>query len=155
MSFDRLLGNEQLKQDLSAARQKGKLAHFYLISGPEGSGRHTLARLLAAGIYPDAWNTCGELLYTNTLAASEGIWLHTAPVPLLWGLLLCSSLFEPAARLRPSRRQRCIAIGVSAAAILCALAARLVWAQAIPTALTVLCFAPVLLWALTSLLLTA
>lgn len=114
-----------------------------------GSKYAALARLLAAGIYPDAWNTCGELLYTNTLAASEGIWLHTAPVPLLWGLLSCSSLFEPAVRLRPSRRQRCIAIGVSAAAILCALAARLVWAQAIPTALTVLCFAPVLLWALT------
>ena len=50
MGFDRLLGNEQLKQDLSAARRKGKLAHFYLISGPEGSGKHTLADLLAAAM---------------------------------------------------------------------------------------------------------
>lgn len=50
MGFDRLLGNEQLKQDLSAARRKGKLAHFYLISGPEGSGKRTLADLLAAAM---------------------------------------------------------------------------------------------------------
>ena len=47
MSFDALLGNEQLKSNLIAARRRGKLSHFYLISGPEGSGRHTLADLLA------------------------------------------------------------------------------------------------------------
>ena len=50
MGFERLLGNEQLRQDLSAARRKGKLAHFYLISGPEGSGKRTLADLLAAAM---------------------------------------------------------------------------------------------------------
>ena len=50
MGFEALLGNEQLKQDLTAARRKGKLAHFYLISGPEGSGKHTLADLLAAAM---------------------------------------------------------------------------------------------------------
>ena len=50
MGFDRLVGNEQLKRDLTAARRKGKLAHFYLISGPEGSGKHTLADLLAAAM---------------------------------------------------------------------------------------------------------
>lgn len=50
MGFDKLLGNEQLRQDLAAARQKGKLAHFYLISGPAGSGKRTLADLLAAAM---------------------------------------------------------------------------------------------------------
>ncbi len=50
MGFEALLGNEQLKQNLLAARQKNKLSHFYLISGPVGSGRHTLADLIAAAM---------------------------------------------------------------------------------------------------------
>lgn len=50
MGFEALLGNDELKKDLAEARRKGKLAHFYLISGPEGSGKHTLADLLAAAM---------------------------------------------------------------------------------------------------------
>jgi len=50
MGFEGLLGNERLKQTLSASLEKGHISHFYLISGPAGSGRHTLARLLAAAI---------------------------------------------------------------------------------------------------------
>ena len=50
MSFDTLLGNEQLKKNLTNSLKSGHISHFYLISGPEGSGRHTLARLLAAAI---------------------------------------------------------------------------------------------------------
>lgn len=50
MSFDTLLGNEQLKENLAHSVQRGHVSHFYLISGPVGSGRHTLAKLLAAAI---------------------------------------------------------------------------------------------------------
>ena len=50
MGFEALLGNEQLKENLSAARRRGRMSHFYLLSGPQGSGRHTLARLLAAAM---------------------------------------------------------------------------------------------------------
>ena len=50
MSFDALLGNEQLKKDLARSLQTGHISHCYLITGPEGSGKHTLARLLAAAI---------------------------------------------------------------------------------------------------------
>ena len=50
MGFDALLGNEQLKENLSAARRKGRLSHFYLLSGPQGSGKHTLADLIAAAM---------------------------------------------------------------------------------------------------------
>ena len=50
MGFEGLLGNEQLKENLLAARRKGRLSHFYLLSGPRGSGKHTLARLLSAAI---------------------------------------------------------------------------------------------------------
>ena len=50
MAFDELLGNERLKENLTASLQRGRIAHFYLISGPAGSGKRTLARLLAAAI---------------------------------------------------------------------------------------------------------
>ena len=50
MGFEALLGNRQLKENLRAAIGRGHIAHFYLISGPAGSGKHTLARLLAAAI---------------------------------------------------------------------------------------------------------
>ena len=50
MGFDALLGNGQLKENLSRSLKNRHISHFYLISGPEGSGKHTLARLLAAAI---------------------------------------------------------------------------------------------------------
>lgn len=50
MSFDALLGNDQLKRDLASGLARGQISHCYLISGPEGSGKKTLARLLAAAI---------------------------------------------------------------------------------------------------------
>jgi DNA polymerase-3 subunit delta' len=50
MGFDGLLGNERLKENLRHSLQKGKTSHFYLISGPAGSGKHTLARLLSAAL---------------------------------------------------------------------------------------------------------
>ena len=50
MGFETLLGNDRLKQNLAESLAKKHISHFYLISGPEGSGKHTLARLLAAAI---------------------------------------------------------------------------------------------------------
>ena len=50
MGFEALLGNEQLKENLTAARRKGRMSHFYLLSGPRGSGKHTLAELIAAAM---------------------------------------------------------------------------------------------------------
>ena len=51
MGFEALLGNRQLKDNLDAAVNRGRVSHFYLISGPAGSGKKTLARLLAAAIH--------------------------------------------------------------------------------------------------------
>ena len=50
MGFETLLGNDQLKANLAESLAKGRISHFYLISGPKGSGKHTLAKLLAAAI---------------------------------------------------------------------------------------------------------
>ena len=51
MGFDSLLGNRQLKENLTASMDRGRISHFYLISGPEGAGKKTLAQLLAAAIH--------------------------------------------------------------------------------------------------------
>lgn len=50
MGFEQLLGNDRLKENLRAGIGRGKVSHFYLISGPAGSGKRTLARLLSAAI---------------------------------------------------------------------------------------------------------
>ncbi len=69
MGFDRLLGNEQLKARLSATFDQGKEGHSYLICGPEGSGKHTLADLLSAALqcennHPPCMtcNTCRKVM---------------------------------------------------------------------------------------------
>ena len=50
MGFEGLLGNARLKENLSGSIRQGRISHFYLISGPEGAGKRTLARLLAAAM---------------------------------------------------------------------------------------------------------
>lgn len=47
MNLSALFGNAQIKNRLSAVTDGQTLSHAYLIAGPSGSGRHTLATLLA------------------------------------------------------------------------------------------------------------
>jgi len=46
--FQTLLGNESIKRILSSELSAGKGNHAYILEGPAGSGKHTLARLIAA-----------------------------------------------------------------------------------------------------------
>lgn len=50
MDFTGFLGNDAVKTRLSGAFASGRVAHSYLICGPAGSGKHTLARLLGAAM---------------------------------------------------------------------------------------------------------
>lgn len=50
MNLSALIGNSRIKDQLSSRGQGRGLSHAYILSGPAGSGRHTLARLLAAGM---------------------------------------------------------------------------------------------------------
>ncbi len=50
MNLDALAGNAHLKEHLTAQARRRGLGHAYLISGPAGSGKRTLARLMAAAM---------------------------------------------------------------------------------------------------------
>lgn len=63
MELTALAGNQRLKEQLSQQESGRGLAHAYLISGPQGSGRHTLARLLCAAMVctaPQGTRPCGH-----------------------------------------------------------------------------------------------
>ena len=47
MTLEQLAGNAALKEQLAPRLAAGRLGQAYLISGPAGSGRHTLAKILA------------------------------------------------------------------------------------------------------------
>ena len=72
MNFGTFLGNDGLKARLSAALQKDRLSHCYLLTGPEGSGKKTLSLILAAGMQCEAaerpclrCNACRKVLSGN------------------------------------------------------------------------------------------
>ena len=50
MGFEGLLGNTRLKENLRSGLARNRVSHFYLLSGPEGSGKKTLAKLLSASL---------------------------------------------------------------------------------------------------------
>lgn len=74
MAFESLLGNERLKQNLSVSVGRGRASHFYLISGPKGSGKHTLANLLAQALL-----CTGESKPCGTCAACRKVAADTHP----------------------------------------------------------------------------
>jgi len=63
MELSALAGNPRLKELLSQREEGRGLSHAYLISGPMGSGRHTLARIIAAALVctaPAGKRPCGN-----------------------------------------------------------------------------------------------
>ena len=63
MELSALAGNRALKTQLSQQEEGRGLSHAYILSGPAGSGRHTLARLLCGAMLctaPAALRPCGR-----------------------------------------------------------------------------------------------
>ena len=72
MGFETLLGNERLKQNLTESLARKHISHFYLISGPAGSGKHTLAKLLATVILCEgSRKICGSCPHCRKMASGN------------------------------------------------------------------------------------
>ncbi|MBQ2928163.1 MAG: DNA polymerase III subunit [Oscillospiraceae bacterium] len=72
MAFETLLGNDRLKENLAESLAKNRISHFYLISGPQGSGKHTLARLLATAILCSGRRrACGECVHCRKMKSGS------------------------------------------------------------------------------------
>ncbi len=72
MGFDSLLGNDRLKKNLAESLARGRISHFYLISGPKGSGKHTLAKLLAEAILCEgSRKPCGSCVHCRKLRSGN------------------------------------------------------------------------------------
>ena len=92
MDFGNFLGNDTLKARISAAAAQRKLSHCYLITGPKGSGKHTLCRLLMAAMQCSEVNTpcyrCAQCRKVLQSIHPDIIWVddpekRTIPVKLI------------------------------------------------------------------------
>ena len=72
MAFEALLGNDRLKRNLAESLARGHISHFYLISGPEGSGKHTLAHQLAEAILCEGrQKPCGSCAHCRKMRSGS------------------------------------------------------------------------------------
>ena len=59
--LDTFIGNNEIKETLKACVLSGRFPHAFIIEGEEGSGRHTLARMIAtAAVCEETQAPCGN-----------------------------------------------------------------------------------------------
>ncbi len=59
--FHSLIGNEDIKNTLGKSIINSEFLHAYIIEGPEGTGKHTVARLASAAIMCQSRESCSSL----------------------------------------------------------------------------------------------
>ena len=92
MRFPDFYGNELLKQRLSRMLLHNSFGHCFLLCGPQGSGKHTLARIMASALQCTASSDrpCGSCVHCRKSANGahpDIIWIDsdkaTVPVDLI------------------------------------------------------------------------
>ena len=82
-----LIGNRALAKKLGADVLSGSISHAYIIGGPEGSGKHTLARLLAASISCENKSSSAHPLPCSVCENCRKIFSGISPDIITAGLL--------------------------------------------------------------------
>ncbi|MBP5292523.1 MAG: DNA polymerase III subunit [Clostridia bacterium] len=77
--FPSLIGNEQLKNQLGNDILSGTLSHAFILSGPAGSGRHTLALSLAMALNCQHKSSGSEPLPCGYCASCKKFLAHQHP----------------------------------------------------------------------------
>lgn len=72
MRFEDMIGQEQVKEQLTGAITNNRVSHAYIICGEKGSGKKTIARLFAAALQCEASGTdpCGKC-HSCKMAATD------------------------------------------------------------------------------------
>lgn len=66
------LGNSEIKETIKSAVLSGRFPHAFIIEGEEGSGRRTLARIIAAAAVCESENApCGECRACNKVSTQN------------------------------------------------------------------------------------
>lgn len=73
MNFSELAGNEGLKTQLETAAKRNAFSHAYIIHGPQGSGKRTLAGLLSAALVCSGGETRPCFRCIHCMKARKGI----------------------------------------------------------------------------------
>lgn len=78
-AFDSFIGNDQLKKKLLSDISSSSLSHAYIIEGKKGSGRHTLAYLIAAALSCEKLSEANSPLPCLECASCRKILEHKSP----------------------------------------------------------------------------